>query len=73
MLPPRAGRVRIPVVAMLIAMASCCGDRGKDATGAPVDGHKLMDLDEARRKGLITEKEYNLERRKILMDDGRRR
>jgi hypothetical protein len=60
--------LRVPMLSatILIAMSAGCGSSAKvDAPPASV-GQQLQDLDEARDKGLLTEAEYQQQRRRIL-------
>lgn len=45
-----------------------CGSRTNQSVGitGATKGQELQDLDEARKKGLLTEKEYEKQRKRIL-------
>ena len=47
---------------------SGCGPRTHQSVGitGATKGQELQDLDEARKKGLLTEKEYEKQRKRIL-------
>lgn len=56
------------VALILVLHIVGCGSRTKQSVGitATTKGQELMDLDEARKKGLLTEKEYEKQKRRIL-------
>ncbi len=62
--------LRMILMAALIALApnfiGCGGGGARVETRSTTKGQELMDLEEAYQKGLITEKEYNKQKKEIL-------
>jgi outer membrane murein-binding lipoprotein Lpp len=58
----------IGVIVLSLSMAGCSGGGAKvEATSTNVTlGQELTDLDKAYKQGVITEKEYNEAKKKIL-------
>lgn len=58
------------ILSLLIAVACTslagCGGKQRTETTTTTVGQELQDLDAARAKGLLTEDEYNRERKEIL-------
>ncbi len=48
------------------ALLAGCGSSAKVSTSSTTTGQALQDLEDARDKGLITESEYQKQRKKIL-------
>ena len=59
-------RIVIRLSIIIAILAAGCGTRVNQDVHSTTKGQELQDLDAARQKGLITEKEYNKQRKKIL-------
>ena len=64
----------VPSLVLLAAFAGAlpgCGRGSKTevTTSSTTKGRELQDLEDAKNKGLISEKEYNAQRKKILERD----
>ena len=59
--------IRIVVSSLFIAALAGCGGGGAKVTNTSVtDGQQLIDLKKAYDEGLLTEKEYEQRRKKVL-------
>lgn len=62
--------LRLILVAAMIALApnfiGCGGGGARVQTQSTTKGQELMDLEQAYEKGIITEKEYNKQKKEIL-------
>ncbi len=60
----------VGMLAVLIGATGCCGGGGKvetkQTTTTTTLGQELQDLDEAYKKGLMTEEQYNEAKEKLL-------
>lgn len=58
---------RIIIVTVLVAVLAGCGGGGAEVSNTTVsEGQELIDLKRALDLGVISEKEYQAERKKIL-------
>lgn len=68
MTPARITLVLIPLAAIGILLPAC-GRKTQVTTDTTTKGQELQDLDDARSKGIITENEYQRQRKRILKGD----
>lgn len=59
-------RVMISLMLMVMILIGGCGTRVTQDVYSTTKGKELQDLETARQQGLITEKEYNKQKKKIL-------
>jgi len=59
-------RVMISLMLMVMILIGGCGTRLSQDVHSTTKGQELQDLETARQQGLITEKEYNKQKKKIL-------
>jgi hypothetical protein len=59
-------RMMISLSIIIAILVAGCGTRMSQDVHSTTKGQELQDLDAARQQGLITEKEYNKQRKKIL-------
>lgn len=63
----------VPVIIIAIALTGCCGG-GKttvvtESTKTTTKGQELQDLKKANEEGVISEKEYEKAKKKVLKED----
>jgi hypothetical protein len=54
------------VLLLTLTLIGCGGPRLRNEVQSTTKGQELLDLNQAREQGLITEKEYNQQKKKIL-------
>jgi uncharacterized membrane protein len=59
-------RTIISLLFIVTILIAGCGTRVSQDVYSTTKGQELRDLDNARQQGLITEKEYNKQKKKIL-------
>jgi putative oligomerization/nucleic acid binding protein len=59
----------LAIAPALATMLPGCGSKTKVTNDTTTTGQQLQDLDEAHKQGIITEEEYNKQRKKILKGD----